>query len=144
MQRGTHVQPVQIPFMYCWSPTVVPKPQDWGAHIDVTGYLFLNESKLRKEGYTPPQDLADFLAAGPPPVYIGAARLWESCFTGNPRSSLIGAQQCLCCMGPRTRGLLPQQPSCVADPLPLQPPLFGPCRPWADPYQITTWSRESG
>ena len=52
---------------------MVPKPPDWGAHIDVTGYLFLNESKLRTEGYTPPQDLADFLAAGPPPVYIGVS-----------------------------------------------------------------------
>ena len=66
---------MQIPFTYCWSPTVVPKPPDWGAHIDVTGYLFLNESKLRAEGYTPPQDLASFLAAGPPPVYIGAPLL---------------------------------------------------------------------
>ena len=51
---------------------MVPKPSDWGPHIDITGYLFLNESKLKAEGYTPPKDLAAFLAAGPPPVYIGA------------------------------------------------------------------------
>ena len=64
---------------------MVPKPPDWGAHIDVTGYLFLNESKLRTEGYTPPQDLADFLAAGPPPVYIGV-------------SSPSAAAALVCCM----------------------------------------------
>lgn len=68
----TEVCGLQVPFSYCWSPSVVPKPEDWGPHIDITGYLFLNESKLKEEGYTPPKDLADFLAAGAPPVYIGA------------------------------------------------------------------------
>ncbi|KAH6879854.1 hypothetical protein B0T10DRAFT_540540 [Thelonectria olida] len=48
---------LKIPFTYCWSPALVPKPRDWGTHIDVCGFFF--------------QDLAQFLAAGPPPVYIG-------------------------------------------------------------------------
>lgn len=34
---------------------------------DVVGFYFLELST----NYTPPADLADFLAAGPPPIYIG-------------------------------------------------------------------------
>jgi sterol 3beta-glucosyltransferase len=46
---------------------VVPKPPDWGDNLNITGYWFLDESA----SWQPPQQLADFLAAGPPPVYIG-------------------------------------------------------------------------
>lgn len=24
---------LKIPFTYCWSPALVPKPEDWGSHI---------------------------------------------------------------------------------------------------------------
>lgn len=24
---------LQVPFTYCWSPSLVPKPKDWGQHI---------------------------------------------------------------------------------------------------------------
>lgn len=24
---------LKIPFTYCWSPALVPKPNDWGTHI---------------------------------------------------------------------------------------------------------------
>ena len=34
---------------------------------DMVGFYFLEQDS----GYQPPQELADFLAAGPPPVYIG-------------------------------------------------------------------------
>jgi UDP:flavonoid glycosyltransferase YjiC (YdhE family) len=61
------VSRLRIPWTYCWSPALIPKPQDWGDYIDISGFFFLNLST----NYTPPQDLADFLAAGPPPVYIG-------------------------------------------------------------------------
>lgn len=37
------------------------------ASIDVVGFYFLDLAT----SYTPPQDLAHFLASGPPPVYIG-------------------------------------------------------------------------
>lgn len=40
---------------------------DWGSHINITGFPFLKIGS----NYTPPKELADFLAAGPPPVYIG-------------------------------------------------------------------------
>ena len=59
----------QVPFSYCWSPSVVPKPLDWFGNIDVVGYFFLNENT--RNPFTPPDDLRAFLAAGPPPVYIG-------------------------------------------------------------------------
>lgn len=61
------VSRLRIPWTYCWSPALIPKPVDWGNYIDISGFFFLNLST----NYTPPKDLADFLAAGPPPVYIG-------------------------------------------------------------------------
>ncbi|PHH55364.1 Sterol 3-beta-glucosyltransferase UGT80A2 [Ceratocystis fimbriata CBS 114723] len=58
---------LQIPFTYCWSPALIPKPQDWGDHIDVSGFFMLDLAS----NYSPDQDLDAFLKAGPPPVYIG-------------------------------------------------------------------------
>ncbi|EQL34730.1 hypothetical protein, variant 1 [Blastomyces dermatitidis ATCC 26199] len=58
---------LRISFTYCWSPALIPKPKDWGPHIDIAGFFFLPLAS----NYTPPDDLAAFLAAGPPPVYIG-------------------------------------------------------------------------
>jgi sterol 3beta-glucosyltransferase len=46
---------------------VVPVPEDYPAHANVTGYWFLDEP----ETWHPPTELVDFLAAGDPPVYIG-------------------------------------------------------------------------
>ncbi|KAK8224342.1 hypothetical protein HDK77DRAFT_504114 [Phyllosticta capitalensis] len=57
---------LQIPFTYCWSPALVPKPADWQSHIDVCGFFF-----REPPSYTPEPELDDFLRAGPPPVYIG-------------------------------------------------------------------------
>ncbi|KAI0127005.1 glycosyltransferase family 28 domain-containing protein [Xylariales sp. AK1849] len=58
---------LRIPYTYCWSPALIPKPSDWGNHIDVAGFFFLDLAL----NYTPEPDLAAFLEAGPPPVYIG-------------------------------------------------------------------------
>jgi UDP:flavonoid glycosyltransferase YjiC (YdhE family) len=57
---------LNIPFTYCWSPTLVPKPKDWPSHIDVCGFFFREAPK-----YDPPKKIDQFLRAGPPPVYIG-------------------------------------------------------------------------
>lgn len=46
---------------------MIPKPKDWGGHIDVAGFFFLSLAS----SYTPDPELAAFLDAGPPPVYIG-------------------------------------------------------------------------
>ncbi|GCB24345.1 sterol 3-beta-glucosyltransferase UGT80A2 [Aspergillus awamori] len=57
---------LKVPFTYCWSPALMPKPSDWPPHIDVCGFFFRDPPN-----YTPPAALADFLRDGPPPVYIG-------------------------------------------------------------------------
>ena len=55
------------PILYAYSPAVIPPPPDWPPSIHVTGYWFLDS----EEGWTPPRALADFIQAGPPPVFIG-------------------------------------------------------------------------
>lgn len=60
------LETLNIPFTYCWSPALVPKPLDWPAHIDVCGFFFRDAPS-----YKPPEDLKKFLDSGPPPVYIG-------------------------------------------------------------------------
>jgi sterol 3beta-glucosyltransferase len=56
-----------IPMLYAYSKAVVPRPADWGEHVAVTGYWFLDAPP----DWHPPPDLVKFLADGPPPVYIG-------------------------------------------------------------------------
>jgi UDP:flavonoid glycosyltransferase YjiC (YdhE family) len=46
---------------------LIPKPKDWGPHITVSGFYFLSLAS----SYEPEPELKEFLAAGPPPVYIG-------------------------------------------------------------------------
>ncbi|KAF8177615.1 glycosyltransferase family 1 protein [Pholiota molesta] len=62
-----YVDRLKIPWTYCMSPALVPKPGDWKNHIDVVGFYFLDLAT----SYQPPPDLVAFLEAGPPPVYIG-------------------------------------------------------------------------
>ncbi|MCJ1462396.1 hypothetical protein MMC07_000997 [Pseudocyphellaria aurata] len=57
---------LKIPYMYCWSPAVIPKPKDWGPHISVSGYCSLSVTS----NYAPEPDLAAFLGAGQPPLYF--------------------------------------------------------------------------
>ena len=65
---GTNLVPrLKVPYTYCWSPAVIPKPADWGAHIGVSGFFFLPSGKE----YQPDPKLQAFLDAGEPPVYIG-------------------------------------------------------------------------
>lgn len=44
---------------------------DWGSLVDVVGFCFLNLAK----NYKPPEDLSNFLKAGPAPIYIGFGSL---------------------------------------------------------------------
>lgn len=46
---------------------MIPKPKDWGKHIDISGFFFLSLAS----SYVPSPELESFLQAGPPPVYIG-------------------------------------------------------------------------
>ena len=54
------------PVLCCFSSAVVPRPRDWPSHVHLTGYWFLDEPE-----YRPSEELAAFLEAGPPPVYVG-------------------------------------------------------------------------
>ena len=55
------------PVLHGFSAAVLPRPADWRAGLEVAGYWWPHEPP----GWTPPQDLVDFFAAGPPPVHIG-------------------------------------------------------------------------
>jgi sterol 3beta-glucosyltransferase len=56
-----------VPVLAGFSRHVVPVPRDYPEYAHVTGYWFLDQAR----GSEPPADLAGFLAAGEPPVYIG-------------------------------------------------------------------------
>ncbi|KAI0996439.1 Sterol 3-beta-glucosyltransferase [Podosphaera aphanis] len=58
---------LKVPYTYLWSPSLVPKPDDWGPEVDIAGFVFLDLASA----YEPPKDLQDFLNTGPTPVYIG-------------------------------------------------------------------------
>jgi len=52
--------------LYAYSPAVLPKPNDWGPDVLVTGYWFLD-----RPDWQPDEALESFLTAGLPPVYFG-------------------------------------------------------------------------
>lgn len=61
MRRG------RAPVLYGFSERVVPKPRDWGPEVRLTGWWVLEPD----DAWRPAPELAAFLAAGPPPVYVG-------------------------------------------------------------------------
>lgn len=56
-----------IPWLYGFSPSVVPAPADWPDTAAVCGYWFTPPEK----DWQPPGKLVDFLGSGPTPVYVG-------------------------------------------------------------------------
>ena len=56
-----------VPVIYAISPRVLPRPAEWPSNIHMSGFWFEDAPCA----YTPPEDLARFLAEGPTPVYIG-------------------------------------------------------------------------
>jgi UDP:flavonoid glycosyltransferase YjiC (YdhE family) len=57
----------EVPFTYLWPASLVPKPTDWGPHIDLANFIPYEQAHT----YEPPQALLDFLAAGEAPIYVG-------------------------------------------------------------------------
>lgn len=55
------------PLLCCYSPAAFPKPDDVPNHVHVLGYFFLDPPS----DWRPSPELSDFLASGPPPVYVG-------------------------------------------------------------------------
>jgi len=56
-----------FPIIYGYSPTILPKPSDWGDWIHVSGYWFL----YHPAEWQPPAELVNFIQAGKPPIYVG-------------------------------------------------------------------------
>lgn len=55
------------PTLYGYSAAVAPAPANGRLHERITGYWFLDQAP----SWQPPAELAAFLSAGPPPVYVG-------------------------------------------------------------------------
>ncbi len=82
-----------IPKLYCYSAHVIPTPDDWDAASVVTGYWFLDHAAH----WQPPPGLVDFLAAGPPPVYVG----FGSMASRDPRETTMAVLAALEATGQR-------------------------------------------
>ena len=86
----------QIPFLFAYSPAVMPKLAHWPPWYHVTGYWFLEAART----WQPPAGLTEFLASGPPPVCIG----WGSAPFGDPEQQTRIALEALKRVG--CRGIL--------------------------------------
>lgn len=53
------------PVLHGYSPSVLPRPVDWRPGLEVVGYWWPAPGE-----WQPPAVLTDFLAAGPPPVFV--------------------------------------------------------------------------
>jgi UDP:flavonoid glycosyltransferase YjiC (YdhE family) len=54
------------PIRYGYSEAVSPRPADWPDHVEIVGYWWPQP----RRSWQPSQDLVDFLADGPPPVFV--------------------------------------------------------------------------
>lgn len=61
------VRDKQWPVLFGFSAQVAPRPRDWRPGLRITGYWW----PPSLPAFTPPPGLADFLAAGRPPVFVG-------------------------------------------------------------------------
>ncbi|MQS15048.1 glycosyltransferase family 1 protein [Streptomyces kaniharaensis] len=59
------------PVLHGFSAAVIPRPADWHPNLDVAGYWW----PPHEPQWQPPARLLDFLAAGPPPVFVGFGSL---------------------------------------------------------------------
>ncbi len=59
------------PVFHGFSPAVVPRPADWPDRYQVTGYWWPQPPAA----WSPPPELEEFLASGPPPVFFGFGSL---------------------------------------------------------------------
>jgi UDP:flavonoid glycosyltransferase YjiC (YdhE family) len=70
----------RTPCFYGFSPAVIPRAPEWGDHIHITGYWFLHPWTNPVAPAQVPAGharLADFLASGPPPVFVGFGSMSE-------------------------------------------------------------------
>lgn len=62
-----YARSLNTPFLYGYSPHLLPQPADWDSQQHVTGYWFLPAAA----DWQPPAALCQFLESGPLPVYVG-------------------------------------------------------------------------
>lgn len=94
----------QAPVLCAFSPTIVPRPFDWGPNVHVTGFWH-HDQPLWK----PPRRLLAFLSEGPPPVYVG----FGSMRTGDPKATDALVRQAL--RRVNLRAVLPGDPATSED-----------------------------
>jgi len=56
-----------LPILYGFSPSLLPRPVDWGTWLQVSGHWFFDWSP----DWQPPAELVKFIEQGKPPVYVG-------------------------------------------------------------------------
>jgi sterol 3beta-glucosyltransferase len=107
------------PVLMAFSEHVVPRPSDWDAYLEVTGYWFLDHPA----DWVPPADLVRFPDTGPPPVYVG----FGSMGMADPQAEAavvagaIASVGCRAVIGAGWGGLRPLRPTAdiyMADELP--------------------------
>ena len=62
-----YMDKLQTPFLYSFSPTIIPKPKEWEDWQHIIGYMFLEPAT----SWEPPRYLTEFLDNGPPPLFVG-------------------------------------------------------------------------
>lgn len=68
---STSVVDSHIPFSAMWSPSFVPKPGDWPSQCRVVGTFVIEQKNASAFDASEFSELTEWLAAGPPPVFIG-------------------------------------------------------------------------
>jgi sterol 3beta-glucosyltransferase len=81
-----HLDVSSMPVVYGFSPTLLPRPSDWGDWLQVSGHWFLDD----QSDWRPPEDLVRFLEAGNPPVYVGFGSMVDAQIE-NATRSVLGA-----------------------------------------------------
>lgn len=64
--EGYDPQGREVPRLHGYSTQLVTKPHEWTEREHITGYWF-----LKPRGWQPPEALAQFFQAEPPPIYVG-------------------------------------------------------------------------
>ncbi|MBL1078301.1 glycosyltransferase family 1 protein [Nocardia sp. 2] len=73
--------------LHGYSPEILPRPADWRPGLEVTGYWW----PPRPVGWEPSAELVEFLAAGPPPVFLGFGSIVDSSARSAEVSTMVGA-----------------------------------------------------
>ncbi len=78
-----------VPFIYNFSPAVVPMPNDWGDRVKISGYWFLDNPE---SNWSPPKEMSDFLEKakkdGKKIAYIGFGSIYDRERRGRSRVTL--------------------------------------------------------